>query len=180
MSETGPVREERSVRVDTIDGAIAGDLHISSRLRTLDDLNMVSKRFITLHSSKSVSGDWHPSAGPLAINKDSILFVRELSAPPPKSAGNFGSFTRAPIRLRIKGFEIEGFVHVPPDGMAMKRFDQDTHSFISLTTALVTGPGTEEMTPFLAVNRDYVTAAQVVDLEEGAAVTSSVDTQIER
>jgi len=179
MNETGPVREERSVRVDTVDGAITGDLHISARLRTLDDLNMVSKRFITVHSPESLSA-WKPGRGPLAINKDSILFVRELSAPPPKAAGKFGHFTRAPLRLKVRDFEIEGFVHVPPGGAPMKRLDQDTHGFISLTTVLVTGPDSEEMTPFLAVNRSQITAAQVVDADADASVSTSSVSEIER
>ena len=60
----------------------------------------------------------------------------------------------------------------------MKRLDQDTHAFISLTTVLVTGPDTEVMTPFLAVNRDFVTAAQVVDPDENVAAVASVDAEI--
>jgi hypothetical protein len=180
MNDEGPLRERRSVCVDTVDGAVQGDLHISPRLRTLDDLNLVSKRFVTLHTPESQAEGWQPSAGPLAVNKASILFVRELSAPPPKSGGNFGTFTRAAIRLRVKGFEIEGFVHVPPGGSPMKRLDHDNHPFVSLTTALITSPDAEVMTPFLAVNRNQITSAQVVDPHEQPAAAIAGGTESER
>jgi len=159
-------REEREVRIDTVDGAVEGVLHISPRLRTLDDLNLVAKRFITIHSPRSLTSHWELGDGALALNKGSILFVRELSAPPPRAGGRFGSFTRAPIRLHIGPFEIEGFLHVPPGGLPMKRLDQGTHPFVSLTTVLVTGPDDHETAAFLAVNRDHITAAQVVQPDE--------------
>jgi hypothetical protein len=177
MTEQVPAREDRKVRIDTVDGAVEGCLHISPRLRTLDDLNVVSKRFITIHSPQCVTGDWQPGAGPLAVNKNSILFVRELSAPPPMSGGRFGNFTRAPVHLRVKDFEVEGFVHVPPGGVPMKRLDQDTHAFVSLTTVLVIGPDAEETTSFLAVNRNCITVAQVIDPDEEFSVVSSIDAE---
>ena len=79
--DDGARREERPVRIDTIDGAVEGCLRVSPSLRTLDDLNRVSKRFITIHSPKSLTEGWRLSSGPLAVNKSSILFVRELSPP---------------------------------------------------------------------------------------------------
>jgi hypothetical protein len=174
MIDQTTAREDRSVHIETVDGAVQGCLRISPGLRTLDDLNLVSKRFITVHTPQSLASDWEPGSGPLAVNKGSILFVRELSAPPPKGGGRFGNFTRAALRLRIKEFEVEGFVHVPPGGSPMKRLDQDSHPFVSLTTVLVTGPDGHATAPFLAVNRNHITAAQVNEPgEEPAAVHSA-------
>ena len=81
--------------------------------------------------------------------------------------GRFGSFTRSPIRLRVKDHEIEGFCHVPPDGAPMKRLEHGEHPFISLTTVLVTSPDGQSTAPFLAVNRTHILAVQEVDLQEG-------------
>ena len=39
-------REARAVRIDTVDGPVEGRLHVTPKLRTLDDLNLVSRRFI--------------------------------------------------------------------------------------------------------------------------------------
>lgn len=166
MSDGTTGMTDRAVRIDTIEGPLEGYMRSGAMLRTLDDLNMVSKRFVTLHAPKSLTGAWQPGPAPLAINKDAILFVRELSAPPPIPGSQFGRFTRAPVRLRVRNFEIEGFVHVPPGGAAMKRLDQDNHPFISLTTVLVTGPDEPSTTPFLAVNRAHITTAQVIDPDE--------------
>jgi hypothetical protein len=180
MIEGAAAREERRVRIDTVDGAVEGSLRISPGLRTLDDLNLVAKRFVTIYSPKSLNENWQTGQGSLSVNKDSILFVRELSSPPPRAGGNFGSFTRAPIRLHVKQFEVEGFVHVPPGGSPMKRLDQSSHPFVSLTSVLVTSTDSESTAPFLAVNRNRVTAAQVVDHDQEAAALSSVDKRIER
>jgi len=180
MIEDAAEREERRVRIDTVDGAVEGSLRISPGLRTVDDLNLVAQRFVTIHSPKSLSEDWQPGEGSLSINKDSILFVRELSSPPPGAEGSFGSFTRAPIRLRIRHFEAAGYVHVSPGGSPMKRLDQSKHPFVSMTSVLVTSSDSESTAPFLAVNCNRVTAAQVVDHDQEAAALSSADRRIER
>ena len=175
MNDEYSAREDRAVRIDTVDGAIEGWLRVGARLRTLDDLNMVARRFVTVYSPKSLSSAWQPDGTPLAINKDSILFVRELSPPPPRSGSRLGDFTRAPVHLRVKHFEIEGLVDVPPGGAAIKRLDQDSHPFVSLTSVLVSGPDERVTTPFLAVNRNHITSAQVIGPEEeSVAVEMSV------
>ena len=134
--DLNPGREERGVRITTTEGVVEGVLLMSARLRTLDDLNMVSKRFLMVQRPTSRTPSWQLGDGELAINKNSILFVEELSAPPPKGGGRFGTFTRAAMRLKLKQYEVEGFVHMPPGGQAMKRLDQGNHAFVSLTTVL--------------------------------------------
>ena len=160
-------REERAVRIDTVDGAIEGQLHVSPKLRTLDDLNMVSKRFLTLHSPESSTIQWKLGEGALAVSKSSVLFVRELAPPPVRTNKRFSNFDRSPIRVRVQGHEIEGFLHVPPGGAPMKRLEHGDHPFISLTTVLVTSPDGQSTAPFLAVNRAHISAVQEVDLEQG-------------
>jgi hypothetical protein len=180
MNDDYTAREDRAVRIDTVDGAIEGWLRVGARLRTLDDLNMVARRFVTIYSPKSLSSAWQPEATPLAINKDSILFVRELSPPPTRSGCRLGDFTRSPVHLRVKHFEIEGLVDVPPGAAPIKRIDQDTHLFVSLTSVLVSGPGERVTTPFLAVNRNHISSAQVIGPEEEPVAVSTAGAEAER
>ena len=179
MVEAMPAREERRVRVFALGGIVDGSLLLGTQQRTLDDLNMASKRFVVLHSPSSRTDAWSLGSGPLAINKKAILFIQELTSPPPQSGRRFGKFSRAPLRLKIKSCEIEGFVHVPPGGEPMKRLDQDNHIFLSLTTVLITGPDNHATLPFLAVNRDFITTAQVVEPDEelDALPSTNVDLQ---
>jgi hypothetical protein len=180
MNDESTALEDRAVRIDTVDGPIEGWLRVSAKLRTLDELNMVAKRFVTIHSPKTLTGSWQGGSGPLAINKGSVLFVRELSPPPPRSGSRLGDFTRAPVQLRVKNFEIQGLVDVPPGAGPIKRLDQDTHLFISLTSVLVTGPDGQATTPFVAVNRNHVMTAQVIEPGEEPAVVSSASAESER
>ncbi len=160
MFEENQRRENRAVRIDTFRGPIEGFLQISHRQRTLDELNQATRRFITVHTHTSPSIQWSFGTGPLAINKASVLFVRELAPPPPLSNDKFCNFTRSPIRVRVNDFEIEGFCHVPIGGDPMKRMEQGQHQFISLTTVLVTGPDGQSTAQFLAVNRAHIDAVQ--------------------
>jgi hypothetical protein len=74
----------------------------------------------------------------------------------------------------MRGFEIEGFLAVPPSGSALKRLDHDRHDFIALTNVLLSGAEGAEALPFLAVNRRFVTTAQVAeDVGAAAAVSDS-------
>lgn len=156
-------QHERGVRIQTTVGRIEGNLRIAARLRTLDDLNLVSKRLVNMHAAHPEDTSWTFDAGKLAINKASILFVQELGTPAVQTGVSFGRFTRSPVRLRVGAFDIQGFVHVPPGGVAMKRLDQDNHPFVSLTSVLVAGPDGEFTVPFLAVNRSHIIAAQEVE-----------------
>ena len=163
MSEKSPAREDRPVRIETIEGAVEGCLNIGPQIRTLDELNMSSKRFVTIYYPKSVTGEWNLGVGPLAVEKESILFVRELAAPAPGPVSSTFNFTRAAVHLRVNKYEVEGFLHVPPGGMVMKRLEQDNHRFLSVTTVLLTGPGEPATMSFLAVNRNFITTAQVAE-----------------
>jgi len=171
--------ENRPVRIHTAEGVIDGCLHITPRLRTLDDLNLVARRFITLHTPKSLTSGWEVGAGALGVNKNSTLFVYELSPPPLISGQHFGKFTRASVRLRVARFEVEGFVHVPPGGSAMKRLDHGEHPFVSLTSVFLTGPDTQSTHPFLAVNRQFITTAQAVEAHEMPAAASLAESEFE-
>ena len=156
-------RHERGVRIYTTAGRIEGDMRIAARLRTLDDLNLVARRLVTMHSAHAEDSNWNFDPGSLSINKTSILFLQELGTPAVQTGVSFGRFTRSPVRLRVGEYDIQGFVHVPPGGVAMKRLDQDNHPFVSLTSVLVSGPEGEFTAPFLAVNRSHIIAAQEVE-----------------
>ncbi len=121
------------------------------------------------HSHNGTASPWNFGPESLSISKSSVLFVRELRIPQKGSSNRFGNFSRAAVKLRVKEFDIEGFVHVPPGGAAMKRLDHSDHPFVSLTTVLLTGPEGETMVPFLAVNLEHIGAVQE------AAVSASSD-----
>ena len=168
-------REERAIRIDTVEGPIEGLLYISPQLRTLDDLNL-SKRFVTVYSPQTTTIRWDFSDRALSIAKTSVLFVRELAAPSVRPNKRFSNFSRSRIRIRVRDHEVEGFCHVPPGGAPMKRLENGEHPFISLTTVLVTGPDEEVTVPFLAVNRAHITAVLELGLaeEDDDAATVSV------
>lgn len=154
-------RQQRAVRIHTADGAIDGHLQVSPRSRTLDDLNVVSKQFVSLHAPGDLGSRWRSGCGPLAVSKSSILFLRELGTPPVQR-GEFGRFTRAPLLLRVGPYDVHGLVHVPWGGAPLKRLDQDGHCFIALTSVLVAQDEAEFTAPFLAVNRSHIRAARQV------------------
>ena len=154
---------ERTVRIETVQGSIEGLLLISDLQRTLDDLNMVSKAFLVVHSPVLDGTGWLFRDDPLSVNKSNILFLAELSPPAGGKTETFVDFTRAPVRLRVGAFDIEGTVHVPPHGDPLLRFNQDTHPFIALTAGSVVGPDTQFEAPFLAVRRSHVLAVQPME-----------------
>jgi hypothetical protein len=155
-------KEARPIRVVTVDDVLEGELQVGAGLRTLDDLNLVTQRFVMLHSPKSIRKCREFESGPVAINKNSILFVCELDEPAPLVDGPIERFTCATVRLQLLQWEIEGFVHVPPGGAPLKRFDQERHPFVSLTSALVTEGDEGETAAFVAVNCIYVSTAQAI------------------
>ena len=172
-------RTERTVRIETLDGSIEGMLLASALHRTLDHLNRITKAFLTVHSSVLDGTSWSFPDGPLFVNKGNILFLAELSEPDGGQAEKVvDNLTRAPVRLRVGAFDIEGFVHVPPRGDPLLRFNQGTHPFIALTSASVVGPDTEFAWPFLAVKTSQVLAAQPLEHEAAdlAAVSESSET----
>ena len=156
-------RTERTVRIETLQGSIEGLLLISQLQRTLDDLNMVAKAFLAVHSPVLDGTGWSFRDAPLSVNKSNILFLAEFSSPAGGQTEQFVDFTRAPVRLRVGAFDVEGTVHVPPHGDPLLRFNQDTHPFIALTEGSVVGPDTQFEAPFLAVKRSHVLAVQPIE-----------------
>ena len=151
--------DERVLQIQSLQGTVEGILRTSPSLRTLDDLNLVARNFVTLHDP-SVDGErWGDSQTRMALSKASILFVIE-------DAGTMGprsidpeTYRRAPLRLRIADFDVQGFLHVPHGGDPMQRLNQDGHPFVALTSASVVGPDVEMAVPFLAVNRQRIALA---------------------
>ena len=88
-------RTERIVRIETPHGSIEGRLLISQLVRTLDDLNMAVKAFLTVHSPVLDGTGWSFPDSPLSVNKNNILFLAELSSPDTGQSEKFVDFTRA-------------------------------------------------------------------------------------
>ena len=174
MSEPIGERHDRTVRLQTAQGSIVGRLLVSPRLRTLDDLNVVAKSFVTLHAPRLSGMDWPFDGRPLAVNKDFILFVAEVTPMPPRPGSPFGSgFTRGTLRVRVGEFDVRGSVHLPRGGASLARLSHDTHPFVAMTSASVTGPDLQLTAPFLAVSRRQILAAQEIrdDASELVGVT---------
>ncbi len=157
----------RPVRVFTERLAFDGLLNISLGSRTLDELNLSGRAFLTLSSPSVFSGTWTPGDGPIAINKADILFVIELSdlgATLGKQSADpeLHRFARAAVRLLVRDYTVEGYVYTVSGGEALGRLNQAGHPFLALNAATVIGGGSEFSTPFLAVNRSRVSAAQEI------------------
>ena len=170
MGHTGSEIAERQVRVYTTEGLIEGHLKVSAMLRTLDDLNITTKQFVTIHDADVEAGTLNFRPGTLSVNRDNVLFVVEQTPPQRRRATPSFGFTRAGTRLRIGSFDVEGFVHVPPGGTPMSRINQDNHPFMALTSGSVSRGEEQFAVPFLAINRRHVLAAQeLYDHSEGSA-----------
>jgi len=160
-------RERRRVQIRTLHETIDGWLTVSGMLRTLDDLNLVSSRFLVVNVDEAPSAGWVFDDGQVGINTETILYVREMddvarSGP----RGEAARFSRAGVRLLAGDLEIQGFMHVPGRGDPMTRLNQDRHAFLALTSVSVVGPDLEFAAPFLAVNRRNVRAAQPLATED--------------
>jgi hypothetical protein len=165
-------QHDRPVLIRTVFGSIEGSLSSSRMLRLLDDLNVVAKRFLTVNDPVFLSGPWSRGDGPITINRDAIVFVRELQGcpPPPGNLRVASRFTRSAVELLLTDYAIQGFVHVTPDGHPMSRLNQGDHVFVALTSVTVVGPGEQFATPFLAVNRSHVLAARSIEQLEPLAL----------
>ena len=69
------------------------------------------------------------------------------------------------VRIETPHGSIEGFVHVPPRGDPLLRFNQDTHPFIALTSGSVVGSDRQFTALFLAIKRSHILAVQPLDRE---------------
>ena len=155
----------RPVRIATELLTFDGLMNVSLGARTLDELNLTARAFLTLTSPLLVTGSWTLDEAPLIVNKASVLFVLEI----PEIGATLGRgeddpelrrFARAAVRLRVREYAVEGYVHTGPGGSALTRLNQSAHPFIALQSATVIGPGMDFSTPFLAVNRVQVLSAQ--------------------
>ena len=70
-------RERRQVHVQTIHGAIEGYVETGERIRTLDDLNMFSRKFLRIEDAVVSSNVWSFDSGTIGVNSSAILFVIE-------------------------------------------------------------------------------------------------------
>ena len=114
MTDEILAREERDVRVQTVHGAIHGALRVSPKIRTLDELNLVSHKFLRIeHADMEIRSEGF-DAGPIGINKDAILFVTEISDCRLTTDDRVerSHFVRTPIRIRLGEFDIQGFLHI--------------------------------------------------------------------
>ena len=155
----------RPVRIVTEALTFDGLLNISLGARTLDELNLTARAFLTLSSPHLVTGTWDLNDAPLIINKASVLFVLEIpeigaTLRRGEDDPELRRFARAAIRLRVRDYAVEGYVHTGPGGSALTRLNQSAHPFIALQSTTVTGPGMDFSTPFLAVSRTPVLSAQ--------------------
>ena len=172
--EFNMVREERRVEVETTFGTVAGLIHCSSSVRTLDDLNFPRADYLFIYEPKVRGAGTRPSEiqGPLAIQKESILFARELSEVPfSLSRGNPEKFWVSVVEYQVGSFVLRGTVHYPPGGEPIARLNQRTHQFLALTAVRITGSGRTFDAPFLAVNRQHLLSAWELDgAQENTAV----------
>lgn len=161
-------REKRQVLIQTVHGVIEGSVLTGAQIRTLDDLNMFSRKFLRVEEAVVTSPAWSFSPGTIGINTSSILFVIERSKFKRKSGKRVEAarFNRAAVMLRVGDFDIQGFVHVPGRGDILTRLNRDKYPFIALTSASVIGPDSEIAAPFLAVNRSHILAAQEIRQED--------------
>lgn len=170
-------RERRRVQVQTRKETMEGWLNVCSTLRTLDDLNLVSPRFLALEVDTPASMSFEP--GRIGLDTNSILFVRELTEyRRPGNRVEAAQFSRAPVRLLLGDFEVQGFMHVPGRGDPLTRLSQTKHRFVALTSVSVVGPGYEFASSFLAVNRTNIDIVQTIVTEADPASTQPATVEI--
>lgn len=162
MPDIDEQRQVRRLRVQTTRGCLEGLIRTAPAVRTLDDLNVVARNLVTLSDVQALTGDWSLESGSVALTKSAILYVFETEGPTLQSSVVKGAarFFRSPVRLWLAEFSIRGFVHVPAGGSAMARLNQQSHSFIAVTSCSVVGPETELAVPFIAINREHIIAGE--------------------
>ncbi len=163
-------REQRSVRVQTIHGAIQGVVAIGAKVRTLDELNVPSHKFLIVDAPEVCLPGCCFDRGTVGINKDSVLFVTELRDCHPRTDQRVERFhfVRMPIRLRLGQFDVQGFLHIRGLRDPLIWFSQTRQLFLALTAASVVGPDAEFATAFIAVNPRHVLAIQGMGAAEPA------------
>ncbi|MGH9749422.1 MAG: DUF6812 domain-containing protein [Candidatus Polarisedimenticolia bacterium] len=162
------VYENRTIRPVRLVGeslTLDGLLNVNLGGRTLDELNLGSRNFLTLSSPVLVSGAMEVGPGAILVSKAAVLLVLEVPEPgatlgAERQEPEMRRYGRASIRLRVGSFSVDGYVHVGPGGDALLRLNQATHPFLAVQSASVSGQGTVFSTPFLAVNRHHILSAQ--------------------
>lgn len=164
MSNRLMEREERPVRVRTAHSAFEGTISISPDIRTLDQLNIASDKFLRIHTPESCLPDCGFDVGTIGVNKEFIFFITEVKDchPTTDQRHERSHFLRKAIRLRLGEFDIQGFLHVRGLRDPMIWFSQTRQPFVALTSASVVGPGTEFASSFVAVNPRHVLAVQAI------------------
>ena len=178
--EFNVARQERPVQVVTAFGTIEGRIRCSPSIRTLDDLNLPGAAYLVIHepAGSGVGMSAAPAQSPLAVQKEAILFARELQgAPPPPRRAGAEKFWRSVVEYRVAQYFLRGTVHIQPGGEPISRLNQRTHLFLALTSASVEGPGLSLEVPFLAVNRLHILSARELDgVAESCAAGGSAET----
>jgi len=174
-------KEGRVVRVQTVHGAIEGELSISPSIRTLDELNLATQKFLRIDAPAVTLPGCSFDDGLLGINKDSVLFVVETSHCHPTTDQRVerSHFVRTPIRLRVGEFDIQGFLHIRGLRDPLTWLSQSRQPFLALTAASVVGPDVDLATSFIAVSPRHVLAAQGLAPEEAVAAVGQEAAGIE-
>jgi hypothetical protein len=162
-------REERMIRIYTIHGPFEGLLHTSPGVSTMHYLNVMAttQNYLILEPPLVCAHDWLTKDAGLAIAIESILFVVELSefVPKPGDPHEAALFKRAPVRMRLADFVVDGYVHVAPGADPIARLNQDRHPFVAMTAVTAIGPHEECTVPFMAVASRYIAAIQRIAQE---------------
>jgi hypothetical protein len=161
-------RKPRPVLIHTLRGSVEGCLDVNPEVRTLDFINVPS-RFVTVDATDIAVADWSFEPGRLAINKDLIVFVTELTgeAPATDRRAEAAHFTREGISLRVADCDVKGYMHVRGVQDPLMWLSRSRQTFLALTSVSVVGPDFELATGFLAVNRAHILAVQTMALDEG-------------
>ena len=163
-------REQRHLRIQTVEGAVDGFLYTRPGTSTVHYLNVAatSQNFLTLHPPVEKPDHWEFGDGPVSIATESIIFVVELAEfnPKPGDPDEAARFKRAPVRVRAGSFSIDGFVFVLPGGLPVDRISHDRRPFVPMTSVSVVGRDSVFAASFLAVNRSFVLAAQEIPHEQ--------------
>jgi len=158
-------RKPRPVLIHTLRGSVEGSLRVNPEVRTLDFLN-VPQRFITVDATDISVADWSFEPGRLAINKNLIVFVTELTdeATATDRRAEAAHFTREGISLRVADCDVKGYMHVRGVHDPLIWLSHSKQPFMALTSASVVGPDFELAAGFLAVNPAHILAVQTLEL----------------
>jgi hypothetical protein len=162
------------VLIHTLRGSVEGNLQVNPDVRTLDLIN-IPHRFVTVETTEIALADWSFEQGRLAINKDLIVFVSELTddAPVTDRRAEAAHYTREGISLRVADCDVRGYMHVRGVNDPLVWLSLIRQPFMALTSASIVGPDFELATGFVAINRAHILAVQTMNLNEADATAES-------